>query len=62
MVDILVQKGGNRLQCPKCGNYNKNMIREVEDHSHIINDYPVIYGKKNLCGKCGSTWIWERPE
>ena len=43
MSEILEQNGGERLTCPKCGNYKKNMIREVKDTSHIIHDYPVIY-------------------
>lgn len=53
---VLIQKGGGRLQCPSCGNPNRQMIREVEDRSHIIMDYPIMYGKKYICGKCGSHW------
>ncbi len=52
---ILVQKGG-RIACPKCGNSNRNLIREVEDRTNIIMDYPVIYGKKFICGQCGAEW------
>ena len=62
MTEILIQNGGTRLTCPKCGNYKKNMIREVDDREHIINDYPIIYGKKYICGVCGSEWRWEKQE
>lgn len=58
-AELLIQKGGGRLQCPRCGNNNKNMLREADDTSHKINDYPLIYGKKYKCGKCGS---WFRRE
>ncbi|TFG19402.1 MAG: hypothetical protein EU530_06385 [Promethearchaeota archaeon] len=56
---ILVQRDGSRLRCPKCGNIKPNMIREVEDKSHILNDYPLIYGKKHICGTCGTHWRLE---
>lgn len=62
MSDLQVQKGGSRLTCPKCGNYNKNMIREQEDREHQIYDYPPIYGKKYVCGQCGISWRWEKDE
>jgi len=35
------------------------MIREVPDKSRIIVDYPRIYGKKYICGKCGAQWRYE---
>jgi len=54
--EILVQKGSGRLTCPRCGNLNKNMIREVEDRTNILMDYPLIYGKKYICGECGAEW------
>jgi len=50
---VLVCKG-TRLACPKCGNVMRNMFREVEDRGHVVMDYPLIYGKKYICGKCGS--------
>ncbi|MHA1585194.1 MAG: hypothetical protein ACTSWL_08065 [Promethearchaeota archaeon] len=53
---VLVQKGAGRLQCPKCGNNVRTMIREVEDKGNIIMDYPLLYGKKFICGKCGAHW------
>ncbi|MHA1718471.1 MAG: hypothetical protein ACTSXK_03030, partial [Promethearchaeota archaeon] len=54
--EILIQKGSGRLTCPRCGNLNKNMIREVEDRTNILMDYPLIYGKKYICGECGAEW------
>lgn len=62
MEDIMEQSGGNRLTCPKCGNLKRNMIREVEDRSHIVHDYPIIYGKKYICGQCGTHWRWTPQE
>ncbi len=55
-MEILVQKGSGRLTCPRCGNLNKSMIREVEDRTNILMDYPLIYGKKYVCGECGAEW------
>ncbi|MHA1111723.1 MAG: hypothetical protein ACTSRE_11520 [Promethearchaeota archaeon] len=52
----MVQRDGGRLRCPKCGNIKNKMIREVEDKTHILNDYPLIYGKKYVCGTCGQHW------
>ena len=45
-----------RWTCPKCGNNNARMIREIEDKSVLLNAYPPIYGKKLKCGKCGTEW------
>jgi len=56
MGNLLVQTGDGRLACPKCGNPKKNMIREIEDRSNIIMDYPLLYGKKFICGECGAEW------
>jgi predicted RNA-binding Zn-ribbon protein involved in translation (DUF1610 family) len=53
---MMVQKGSGRLQCPKCGNNIKNMIREADDPTHKISDYPLILGKRFKCGKCGVWW------
>jgi len=53
---VLVQRDGGRLKCPKCGNTKAGMIREAVDKTHILNDYPLIYGKKNICGTCGAQW------
>jgi hypothetical protein len=54
--DILEQKAGGRLQCPKCGNNMRNMIRESEDRTRILDTYLGLYGKKYHCGKCGTIW------
>ncbi len=51
-----VLQGDSRRECPKCGNRNKTLIREIIDKSHIICDYPRIYGKKYHCGDCGIEW------
>ncbi|WP_371803390.1 hypothetical protein [Candidatus Lokiarchaeum ossiferum] len=57
---MLIQQGEGRNQCPRCGNYNHNMIREQEDRERLIYDYPPIYAKKYNCGKCGA--VWRREE
>ncbi len=59
---MMVQKGGTRLKCPKCGCVNQNMIRETDDENHIIYDYPRIYGKKYHCGQCGIWFKWDKDE
>jgi len=59
---VLTQKGTGRVACPACGNSDKYMIREVEDREKIILDYPVIYGKKYICGRCGAHWRREEEE
>ena len=47
---------GVRVACPECGNNAINMIRQVEDKNIVLLDYPKVYGKKYVCGKCGATW------
>ncbi|HMF33573.1 MAG TPA: hypothetical protein VKK79_19275 [Candidatus Lokiarchaeia archaeon] len=47
---------GARWQCPKCGNNDRRMIREVQDKTILLNAYPPVYGKKLVCGKCGGEW------
>ncbi|MFX1568563.1 MAG: hypothetical protein ACFFCV_09360 [Promethearchaeota archaeon] len=49
-------QGTSRRECPKCGNSNKMLIRETIDRTHIICDYPRMYGKKYHCGECGVEW------
>lgn len=53
---LKIQRTGGRLKCPKCDNIKSYMIREIEDRTRVINDYPVIYGKKFVCGVCGTNW------
>ncbi|MFX1394725.1 MAG: hypothetical protein ACFFAH_14285 [Promethearchaeota archaeon] len=45
-----------RRTCPKCGNQNLRQIREIVDKTKIISDYPKMYGKKYICGECGTEW------
>lgn len=42
--------------CPKCGNYRQSSIREDNDTTFILLDYPRIYGIKYICGICGNEW------
>lgn len=62
MTDSYIQRGGDRLKCPKCGNNQRNKIREVDDKTHQIMDYPVLFAKKFICGLCGSEWAWNKEE
>ncbi|MGV9199885.1 MAG: hypothetical protein ACOC4M_13830, partial [Promethearchaeia archaeon] len=48
-----VDLGSGRRKCPNCGATGQ-AIKEVEDKSKIISYIPKpIYGKKNVCTKCG---------
>ncbi len=51
-----ILQGVSRRECPKCGNKNKTLIRETIDKTHLISDYPRMYGKKYHCGDCGVEW------
>jgi hypothetical protein len=42
--------------CPKCYNQNQKIIREIEDKTIILMEYPRIYGMKFMCGNCGNEW------
>jgi len=53
---ITISKPTGRRRCPKCGNSDKFMIREMIDKENIILDYPRVYGKKFRCGLCGVEW------
>ncbi len=53
---ILEGSSEGRRRCPKCGNADKALIREMPDKSHIILAYPRMYGKKYHCGLCGTEW------
>nr|MDO8113765.1 hypothetical protein [Candidatus Sigynarchaeota archaeon] len=53
---VSAEVGGARWQCPKCGNNLREMIREVTDKTVVLSTYPMIYGKKLICGKCGHEW------
>jgi tetratricopeptide (TPR) repeat protein/phage FluMu protein Com len=45
-----------RWKCPSCGNVERYMIKEMTDKTYVLNTYPLIYGKKLVCGKCGHEW------
>jgi len=51
-----ILQGVSRRECPKCGNNNKPLIREILDKTHLISDYPRMYAKKYHCGECGVEW------
>jgi len=51
-----ILQGDSRRECPKCWNHNKTLIRETIDKTHLISDYPRMYGKKYHCGECGVEW------
>ncbi|MFX1410866.1 MAG: hypothetical protein ACFFA6_10960 [Promethearchaeota archaeon] len=53
---ILEGSPEGRRRCPKCGNANTTLIREMPDKTHIILSYPRMYGKKYMCGLCGTEW------
>ncbi|QEE14608.1 hypothetical protein DSAG12_00421 [Promethearchaeum syntrophicum] len=42
--------------CSNCFNQNQNNIREIEDKTVILMEYPRIYGMKFICGNCGHSW------
>jgi len=42
--------------CPRCYNQNQHSIREVEDKTVVLMEYPRIYGMKFVCGNCGNEW------
>ena len=45
-----------RRKCPTCLNTNPKYIREFNDKSNILMQYPRIYGKKYKCGICTTEW------
>lgn len=49
-------EGPSRRECPVCGNVRHGSIQEIVDKTHIILDYPRMYGKKLKCGQCGQEW------
>ena len=53
---IEVPGSGERRQCPKCHEVNPYLIKELVDKTKILNNYPIIYGKKYKCGNCGTEW------
>ena len=51
-----IMNGDSRRMCPSCDNTRHNLIYEETDKTHILMDYPRIYGKKFKCGACGQEW------
>lgn len=51
-----IMNGDSRRMCPSCDNTRHNLIYEETDKTHILMDYPRIYGKKYKCGECGQEW------
>lgn len=51
-----IMEGDSRRMCPSCDNSQTKFIYEEKDKTHILMDYPRIYGKKYKCGKCGQEW------
>ncbi len=49
-------EGHSRRMCPTCDNTRHQFIYEETDKTHILMDYPRIYGKKYKCGECGAEW------
>ena len=55
-VEILEGTPGIRRKCPNCGNPNPASIHEQVDKTRIIMESPRMYGKKYICGECGTEW------
>jgi primase-polymerase (primpol)-like protein len=55
-------EGSSRRECPVCGNTRHGSIQEIVDKTHIILDYPRMYGKKLKCGQCGQEWRIQSPQ
>ena len=51
-----IMEGDSRRMCPSCDNNRRQFIYEETDKTHILMDYPRIYGKRYKCGKCGTLW------
>ena len=52
----IIETHGRRRKCPRCGNQDPKLIREVEDKTHIISEIGGLYSKKFVCRKCGIEW------
>jgi hypothetical protein len=52
----IIIEGDSRRMCPSCDNAQHRLIYEQTDKTHILLDYPRIYGKKFKCGNCGTEW------
>ncbi|TFG23623.1 MAG: hypothetical protein EU529_06690 [Promethearchaeota archaeon] len=54
--EVIIESSTGRRLCPKCGNTNKLLIREMPDKTKIISAVAGLYGKKYKCGMCGAEW------
>jgi len=54
--EVIIESASGRRLCPKCGNTNKLLIREMPDKTKIISAVAGLYGKKYKCGMCGAEW------
>ena len=54
--NLILESSIERRKCPKCGNANKMLIREIVDKTKIISPLAGLYGKKFICGQCGAEW------
>jgi len=55
--DKPIIEGYSRRICPHCDNNRQMSIQEKIDKKNIIMQYPRIYGKKYVCGLCGTNWV-----
>jgi hypothetical protein len=56
-TDKPIIEGYSRRICPHCDNNRQMSIQEKIDKTNILMQYPRIYGKKYMCGLCGTNWI-----
>ncbi|MBY8992196.1 MAG: hypothetical protein KGD58_15735 [Candidatus Lokiarchaeota archaeon] len=55
--DKPIIEGYSRRICPHCDNNRQMSIQEKIDKKNILMQYPRIYGKKYVCGLCGTNWV-----
>jgi len=53
---IVLELAEGRRKCPKCGNSNQKLIKEIVDKKKIISTYGGLFGKKYKCAQCGTEW------
>jgi len=56
VLGVSESSAGIRRKCPNCGNTNPASIHEQVDKTRIIMESPRMYGKKYICGECGTEW------
>ncbi|HMF32587.1 MAG TPA: hypothetical protein VKK79_14285 [Candidatus Lokiarchaeia archaeon] len=48
-----------RIRCPKCGNVDPRMLKQVDDKSKVLSFAMAgipVYRKVTRCGKCGAVF------